>query len=96
MATVLDSRPLAASQDIQGNVLAPYRSQHQAFLFLSFRNQRNLTRRWLADAAKRVSSTADVVAATCHHGGADVRSDLSWMNLGLTVRSTSSTAVMCP
>ncbi|HEX5994323.1 MAG TPA: hypothetical protein VFY84_04190, partial [Jiangellales bacterium] len=81
MAAAPDARPLAASQEIQGNILAPFRNDYQAFLFLSFRNQRASARRWLGDAVHRVSSTADVPAAREDKRIAPQR---SWMNLGLT------------
>src|SRR5437773_40923 len=83
MTTVPDSRWLTTSRAIQGNILAPFRNTCQAFLFLSFRNQRADARRWLGAAAERVSLTADVFAA-----GGDVTarrdSQVYWMNLGLT------------
>jgi Dyp-type peroxidase family len=57
MAADPDPRPLARSRQIQGNVLAPFRCDHQAFVFLSFRQRRAAARRWLRDVAERVSTT---------------------------------------
>jgi hypothetical protein len=54
--------PLADPQQIQGNILRPFGGQCQAFLFLSFRNDRAAARRWLAAAAGRVAGTDDVGA----------------------------------
>jgi Dyp-type peroxidase family len=79
MATV-SSYPLATSAQVQGNILAPFGTGQQAFLFLSFGNQQTAARDWLAAAVTRVSSTADVRAAK---EGAVPR-PASWMNIGLT------------
>jgi Dyp-type peroxidase family len=57
MATDYDSRRLASSRQIQGNILAPFRCDHQAFVFLSFRQQRAAARRWLRDVTGRISTT---------------------------------------
>jgi Dyp-type peroxidase family len=81
MATLPDARPLAASREIQGNVLAPFRCDHQAFLFLGFHNQRARARQWLAAAAQRITWTADVPAA---RGAGRSGAPAPWMNLGLT------------
>ena len=59
MAADPDSPPLASSDQIQGNILAPFRCDHQAFVFLSFRHNRNGARQWLGDVAGRVTSTKD-------------------------------------
>ncbi|HEY6596723.1 MAG TPA: hypothetical protein VI011_21860 [Asanoa sp.] len=82
MATLPDARPLAASREIQGNVLAPFRAEYQTFMLLGFRNQRAGARRWLGAAAARTSTTADVLAAAGDRIGRG-RSQ-PWMNLGLT------------
>jgi Dyp-type peroxidase family len=74
MATDYDSRRLASSQEIQGNILAPFRCDHQAFLFLSFRQDQAGARRWLDQAAGRMSSTDDV----CNNRGE------SYLGVGLT------------
>jgi Dyp-type peroxidase family len=63
MATDLDSRPFASSEEIQGNILAPFRCDHQAFVFLNFHHQRDGARRWLADVTGRVSTTKDAGGA---------------------------------
>jgi Dyp-type peroxidase family len=74
MATDLDSRPLASSGQIQGNILAPFRCDHQAFVFLSFRHRKDSARQWLNDVAGRVSSTDQVRPA----------GETTLLNLGLT------------
>ena len=63
MATDLDSRPFASSEEIQGNILAPFRCDHQAFVFLNFHHQRDGARRWLGDVTGRVSTTKDAGGA---------------------------------
>jgi Dyp-type peroxidase family len=60
MAADPDPRPLARSRQIQGNILAPFRSDSQAFMFVRFRHQQGQARQWVADVAGRVSSTEDV------------------------------------
>jgi Dyp-type peroxidase family len=57
MATGSDPRPLADSPEIQGNILAPFRCDHQAFVFLSFGHRQDGARQWLDDVAGRVSRT---------------------------------------
>lgn len=52
--------PLSDSSQIQGNILRPFRGDHQAFLFLSFRSDRGRARAWLAAAAHRATGTDDV------------------------------------
>lgn len=74
MATDPDARPLAGSQEIQGNILAPFRCDHQAFVFLGFGHRQSAARTWLAEVTDRVSSTMDVL---------DGR-QTSYLNLGLT------------
>jgi Dyp-type peroxidase family len=60
MATGSGPRPLANSPDIQGNILAPFRCDYQAFLFLSFHHRQDGARQWLDDVAGRVSTTGQV------------------------------------
>jgi Dyp-type peroxidase family len=73
MATDPAAGKLTTSQ-IQGNILAPFRCSHQAFLFIGFRHRRDDARRWLGDVAGRVSSTDDVR-----------RAKQKWyLNIGLT------------
>ncbi|MFI1991760.1 Dyp-type peroxidase [Actinoplanes sp. NPDC020271] len=52
--------PLSDTSQIQGNVLRPFRGDHQAFLFLSFRSDRGGARAWLAAAATRATGHDDV------------------------------------
>jgi Dyp-type peroxidase family len=54
--------PLRDSEDIQGNILAPFKKRHQRFLFISFRNQRANARDWLAQLVGVVATTRQVVA----------------------------------
>jgi Dyp-type peroxidase family len=56
----MPNSPLDAPQQIQGNILRPFGGRHQAFLFLSFSNDRAGARGWLAGAADRVAGTTDV------------------------------------
>jgi Dyp-type peroxidase family len=68
---------MAADPDprqIQGNILAPFRCDHQAFMFVRFHHQQDNARQWVADVAGRVSSTDDARTA-----GRSV-----YLNLGLT------------
>jgi Dyp-type peroxidase family len=53
--------PLRASENIQGNILAPFNKPSQRFLFISFRNQRAEARYWLGQLAGAVASTRQVV-----------------------------------
>jgi Dyp-type peroxidase family len=74
MPTDPDMRPIASSAQIQGNILAPFRCDYQAFLVLGFRHERDGARRWLGTSAGQVSSTDDVRGAK----------RTSFKNLGLT------------
>jgi Dyp-type peroxidase family len=79
--TVATASPLADPQQIQGNILLPFRGLHQAYLFLSFGSDRTAARRWLGAAAGRVAGTADVNAAR-DGSGPDPKQVL--LNIGLT------------
>jgi len=52
---------LLESEDIQGNILAPFNKPYQRFLFISFGNDRVDARRWLARLVDEVASTKQVV-----------------------------------
>jgi Dyp-type peroxidase family len=78
MALVAAS-PLDDPQQIQGNILRPFRGQYQAFLFLSFRSNRTGARTWLGAAADRVAGTRDVPES--RQAG---HPDAALMNVGLT------------
>jgi len=52
--------PLPDPHQIQGNVLRPFGGRHQAFVAVSFRNNRDGARRWLAGVTDRVAGTGDV------------------------------------
>ncbi|GIF04952.1 Dyp-type peroxidase [Actinoplanes siamensis] len=73
--------PLADSSQIQGNVLRPFRDDHQAFLFLSFRSDRAGARTWLDAAASRVTGTEDVPQNRPAPDGTPAR---ALLNVGLT------------
>src|SRR3954454_14726747 len=79
MHTDSESPPLVASSQIQGNILEPFGTDHQAFVALCFCNDRDGARRWLREAAERVSFTAEVVE---RRGDSDA--EVSWLNVGLT------------
>ena len=53
--------PLRRSENIQGNILAPFNKPHQRFLFISFGNDRVAARRWLARLVADVATTEQVV-----------------------------------
>jgi Dyp-type peroxidase family len=78
MAPVAAS-PLDDPQQIQGNILRPFRGQYQAFLFLSFRSNRTGARAWLGAAADRVAGTLDVPESR-----QAAQQDAALMNVGLT------------
>ncbi|MFF5083161.1 Dyp-type peroxidase [Actinoplanes sp. NPDC000266] len=54
---------LADAPKIQGNILLPFGGRYQAFVTLSFRNDRHGARAWLREAAGRVAGTDDVEQA---------------------------------
>lgn len=71
---------LVDAQQIQGNILRPFGGAHQAFVALSFRNDRPGARRWLAGAAARVAGTHDVPPRGKHR----LPQGRSLLNVGLT------------
>jgi Dyp-type peroxidase family len=80
MATVSDSRSLDLDQ-IQGNILAPFRCDHQAYVVVSFRNRRAGAKQWLGALADSITSAADVPVGTKDKRGDKVP---PWRNVGLT------------
>ncbi|MBU2666106.1 Dyp-type peroxidase [Actinoplanes bogorensis] len=79
------SSPLAELQkiqpeQIQGNILRPFGGKHQAFLAVSFRNQRVEARRWLAGVASRVAVTTEVPGK----GDERLPEGTTLLNVGLT------------
>ena len=80
MATVSDSRSLDLDQ-IQGNILAPFRCDHQAYLVVSFRNRRPGAKQWLGALTDSITSAADVPVGITDKRGDKVP---PWRNLGLT------------
>ncbi|MDY7087365.1 MAG: Dyp-type peroxidase [Actinomycetota bacterium] len=75
----MPSQPVDAQQ-IQGNILRPFGGAHQAFVALSFRNDRPGARRWLAGAATRVTAT-DAVPP---RGDSRLAPGQTLLNVGLT------------
>jgi len=57
--TCVAAAPLRASEEIQGNVLAPFPEEHQAFLMLSLADPGG-ARRWLRRALSGITTTAQV------------------------------------
>ncbi len=74
------SLPADAAQ-IQGNILRPFRGDHQAFLFLSLRSDRAGARSWLAGAAARATGTDEVPQSRPAPDGTPAR---ALLNVGLT------------
>ncbi|GAB2587720.1 peroxidase [Paractinoplanes abujensis] len=72
--------PLVDAQQIQGNILRPFGGAHQAFVALSFRNDRVRARRWLAGVASRVTGH-DAVPP---RGSDRIAQGRSLLNVGLT------------
>ena len=78
--------------EIQGNVLAGFNKDHQAFVFLSFGGAK-AARRWLADLVDDVATTTEVKAfnelfklvARRHHGREGVV-EATWLNVAFTYR----------
>jgi Dyp-type peroxidase family len=60
--TCAAAAPLRASEEIQGNVLAPFPEEHQAFLMLSLADPGG-ARRWLRRVLPGITATAQVNAA---------------------------------
>lgn len=82
---------LRQSPNIQGNILAGFRKDHQTFLFLRFPDQER-ARSWLGDLFPRLATTAQVASfnrefsrARRHRGGDDPkRMRARWLGLSLT------------
>ncbi len=54
--------PLLLSENIQGNILAPFNKPYQRFLFISFMNRRAEARAWLKELVDAgVASTKQVI-----------------------------------
>lgn len=71
--TCVATAPLRASEEIQGNVLAPFPEEHQAFLMLSLADPGG-ARRWLRRVLSGITATAQVNAAPVGGKGALYRS----------------------
>jgi len=78
---------LRRSDTIQGNVLAGFNKPHQCFVFLTF-DGRERARRWLAELAPQVTSTAEVTDFRAARRTALAASGPApsavWVNVGLT------------
>jgi Dyp-type peroxidase family len=85
--TVLDLR---TNGQIQGNILAGFRKDHEVLLFLAFGEQ-NAARTWLRTLAPRIATTAQVVtfneqfSEARRNSGRDPETlKAVWLNVGLT------------
>ncbi|GIE88445.1 Dyp-type peroxidase [Actinoplanes regularis] len=74
------SLPADAAQ-IQGNILRPFRGDHQAFVFLSYRSDRAGARAWLAGAATRATGDDEIQQSRPAPDGTPAR---ALLNIGLT------------
>jgi Dyp-type peroxidase family len=80
--TCVAAAPLRASEEIQGNVLAPFPEEHQAFLMLSLADPGS-ARRWLRRVLSGITATAQVNTAPVAGESAVYRSlGLSYRGLG--------------
>jgi len=80
--TCVAAAPLRASEEIQGNVLAPFPEEHQAFLMLSLADPGG-ARRWLRRVLSGITATAQANAAPVAGESAVYRSlGLSYRGLG--------------
>jgi Dyp-type peroxidase family len=80
---------LRSSESIQGNILAPFNKPHQVFLFVSFGNDQQSARRWLAGVAEGVATTREVSANNAGYKAWKRRRGprpeaRAWMGVGLT------------
>ncbi len=86
------SLPLRTSSNIQGNVLAGFRKDHQIFVFLKLSDTPALARDWLKDLLPSIAATKEVAAfndrfsaARRLNGGDDPENlQSNWVNVGLT------------
>lgn len=87
-----DALPLRTSTDIQGNILAGFRKDHQVFVFLGFPDNPTRAQGWLNDLLPSISATREVAAfnarfsAARHLNGGDDPENLqsNWVNVALT------------
>lgn len=87
---------LRESANIQGNILAGFRKDHQTFLFLRFADPEQ-ARSWLGKVARRIATTAQVASfnrefsrARRHRGGDDPEHlKAVWLGLSLTAPGIS-------
>jgi Dyp-type peroxidase family len=97
-----DDLPLRKSDEIQGNILAPFSKDHRSYLFLQFADAAT-GRAWLAELADRPSRLAttkqvadfnDRFSAARQARGGDDSAALKavWLNLGLTAHGLRTLA----
>lgn len=84
---------LARSEDIQGNVLAPFNKDHQVIRFVTFPADRTRIRLWLAAMVVHLSNTKDVrnfnvlfSAARSLYGSDPATLQATWTTLSLTAK----------
>lgn len=88
-----DTPDLRASSNIQGNILAGFRKDHQIFVFLKLPPDTVQARGWLGELTPRIAATKEVAAfnarfsaARLRNGGDDPENlQAKWVNVGLTV-----------
>lgn len=88
-----DTSDLRSSSNIQGNILAGFRKDHQVFIFLKFPPDPARARCWLGELTPRIAATKEVAAfntrfsdARRQNGGDDPENLQSkWVNVGLTI-----------
>ena len=88
----VDALPLRTSTDIQGNILAGFRKDHQVFVFLAFPGDPAQARGWLSDLLPSIATTKEVAAFNARfsaarrlNGGDDPENlQSNWVNVGFT------------
>ena len=99
--------PLRNSEEIQGNILAPFNRPHQLFLFLNFANNQGAAQQWLASLIGNIATTQQVVKHNEQHRKlkeqyglaeatekSEAKSEAKiWMGVGLT---SSGLATLLP
>ena len=83
--------PLLFSENIQGNILAPFNKPYQRFLFISFMNRQAEARAWLGKLlASGVASTSEVVTHNKARAQAKADGEISPRRQWVGVSFTSS------
>ncbi len=87
--------------DIQGNILAGFNKDHQAFLFVNFPDDGD-AKGWLADIGPGVASTAEVAAfnqlfkEVNERRGREGTVKATWMNLAISASGLTKLGVPAP